>query len=147
MAETQNNQKDAAGKDKRSEKRSRTQFIRARVTPEEKMKFDKRCHDRGFTAGDYIRYSCIDAKPLGRAPKRSVNEKAMSEILLEVGKMGKGLSNINQLARALNTALLTPDVSGTELVKVVEYHQKNLEAMYETISELRANMREMLLKP
>ena len=145
MTETQNNQDDAGDKKKRSNNRLRNAFIRARVTPEEKAKFNKRCQDRSLTAGDYIRKMCIDADIIGRPPQRRIDQALLAEIIMEIGKMGKGMNNLNQLARAMNTALLKPDVAGTELVKVLLYHQKNLEGVYETISELRNAVREMLL--
>ena len=145
MTETQNNQDDAADKNKRSENRLRTAFIRARVTPEEKAEFLKRCQDRSLTAGDYIRKMCIDAKIVGRPPQRRINQVLLAQIIMEIGKMGKGMNNLNQLAHAMNIALLKPDVEGTELIKVLLYHQQSLEGVYETISELRTAVREMLL--
>lgn len=132
-------------KRKKSESRKRKEYIRARVTPEQKKLFTQWCENACITEADYIRQKCLEEEPLRAVPKRRVDEKLMAQALMEIGKLGKGLNNINQAAKALNITQKQPDVIGTYMFQTLRFHEKNLTEVYEAIQELRAFMRDNLL--
>lgn len=83
----------------RSEKRQRTEYIRARVTPEEKQRFLTRCTSSGLSTGDYIRQVCLDMKPLRAVRKVSVERKLLAQAINQMARYG---NNLNQVVRKLN---------------------------------------------
>ena len=129
----------------KSEKRQRTKVIRARVTEAEQKEFLRRCNAAELSAGDYIRSKCLDAEPLRRTAKRRVDEELMAKALHQVGQLGKGLNNVNQVAKSLNTTRMQPDVKGSDMVKTLLFHEKNLLQIYETVEEFRLLIRQTLL--
>jgi hypothetical protein len=127
----------------KSEKRKRTKFIRARVTEDEHKEFSRRCIEAGLSSGDYIRFKCLKQKPL--QSRARVDEKLMAEALHQIGLLGKGLNNVNQVAKSLNIAKMQPDVTGTDMVKTIAFHEENLAQVYEAIQEFRSLIRQILL--
>ena len=83
----------------RSEKRKRTLYIRARVTPEEKLRFLNRCESSGFIEADYIRAACLDAKPLRAVRKQNIDQELLTIAVRQISRYG---NNLNQIARKLN---------------------------------------------
>jgi hypothetical protein len=129
----------------KSEKRKRTKFIRARVTEAEQKEFLRRCTAAELSAGDYIRSRCLDAEPLRKPAKRRVDEELMAQALHQIGQLGKGLNNVNQVAKSLNTTMMQPDVTGSDMVKTIAFHEENLAQVYEAIQEFRSLIRQILL--
>lgn len=84
---------------KKSERRQRQQFIRARCTAEEKQQAEARAQERGLTLGDFIRVKVLEVKPLKREKKATPHREAVLLLRAEMNKIG---SNINQIARAMN---------------------------------------------
>jgi hypothetical protein len=129
----------------KSEKRKRTKFIRARVSEAEQKEFLRRCNAAELSAGDYIRVKCLDAEPLRKPAKRRVDEELMAQALHQIGQLGKGLNNVNQVAKSLNTTMMQPDVTGRDMVNTLKFHEKNLLQIYETVQEFRSLIRQTLL--
>ena len=99
-------------KRKKSETRKRTDYIRFRVTPEEKKAFLQRCDDAGLTPADYMRKSALKMRPL----KPTVDTKLLAQMLSEWGRIG---NNLNQLARHYNAGNSADQEIGRELIKIV----------------------------
>lgn len=85
---------------RKSEKRQRTATIFARVTPDEKAAFVARADRAGMAAAAFARAALIgESGP--RAQRRvPVDSAALRQVLGHLGKTG---SNLNQIARYLNT--------------------------------------------
>ncbi|MGS3139816.1 MobC family plasmid mobilization relaxosome protein [Aeromonas sanarellii] len=85
---------------RKSEKRQRTAAIYARVTPDEKTAFLVRADKAGMAAAAFARAALVgDSGP--RAQRRlPVDSAALRQVLGHLGKTG---SNLNQIARYLNT--------------------------------------------
>ena len=83
-----------------SEKRQRADMAWMRLTPEERARLDERAERAGMTVSAYMRHQCLgEAGP--RAVRRPpVERAALSQLLGQLGKCG---SNVNQIARALNS--------------------------------------------
>ena len=76
----------------------RTTQIHVRLTGEEKKKLDALAAEYGADLSEYIR-----ARALGATPRQSGKATGERAVLLEtLGNLGKGLSNLNQIARSLN---------------------------------------------
>ncbi|MEL7121254.1 MAG: plasmid mobilization relaxosome protein MobC, partial [Bacteroidota bacterium] len=128
---------------KKSEKRQRTEFIRARVTPEMKQEFLRRCADAGLSSTDYIRRKCLDETPLRKVPRvRYESDLDLSKVLAHLGKWG---SNVNQIAHAINIALLQKEYSTTYAEQTLRTHQQKFDEILLVISECRDMIREKLL--
>lgn len=84
-----------------SERRQRTGHpAQMRVTPEERAQLEARAERTGMTVSAYMRHQCLgEAGP--RAVRRPPVERAALARLL--GQLGKCGSNVNQIARALNS--------------------------------------------
>lgn len=73
-------------------------LIQLRTTEEEKMEFSIRAKEAGMNVTDFIK-SCT----LGKAPrtrKADFDREILIRLLAELGKVG---SNVNQIAKAMNT--------------------------------------------
>ena len=117
-------------KKSKSSKRKRTTVIQARVTPEEKQTFLKRCDSAELTPADYIRAKCLDAKPLRAMPKITVERELILQAIHQLMRYG---NNLNQVARKLN--------QGRTLNK---QELTDLKAAIHIISELRLTFRQAL---
>lgn len=89
-----------------SAKRQRTKIIQIRCTAHERDKAARLADRAGLSLGAFARAAMLgDSGP--RAQRRPpADHKALRQILGHLGKLG---SNANQIARALNAALLDGD--------------------------------------
>jgi antitoxin component of RelBE/YafQ-DinJ toxin-antitoxin module len=128
---------------KKKPKRIRTEFIRARVKPNEKVRFEKLCEDSGLSPSDYIRKKILEEEPLPKLKrKKSASEIELSEVLHFANKSS---NNINQIARALNRALLEANYTSTNFLKTLEQYQKLITEAKEGLDDVRSLIREKLL--
>ncbi len=124
----------------RSNKRRRHEIIRARVTPEEKMRAEEKARTMGGMG------ALFRAAVLGYTPPRLADRdvlvqqlKAFSDLIAEFGKIG---SNLNQIAKHLNAGRPGDRVEGTLASALSEY-----ENAIRTLDELRlVNMQAMGLE-
>lgn len=94
-----------------SETRQRAEVRRMRLTENERKLLEARAEAAGMTIGAFIRHQCLgQAGP--RAMRRPpVKRKALAQLL---GLLGNSGSNLNQIARALNSDRPIPhDIDGT----------------------------------
>lgn len=94
-----------------SETRQRGETAWLRLTPGERAQLDERAERAGMTVSAYMRHQCLgEAGP--RAVRRPpVERAALAQLLGQLGKIG---SNLNQIARALNTdRQVLHDIGGT----------------------------------
>jgi hypothetical protein len=84
-----------------SNKRQRGAPVSIRLLPEERVELEMRAREAGLSIGSYLR-ACALGSPGPRA-KRSppVNAEALARAVAELNKAG---SNLNQIARILNSA-------------------------------------------
>jgi hypothetical protein len=76
----------------------RSEFLKLRVTPEEKRMLMTLAENARASVSDYVRCKTIGQPvPMSRPPKG--DRAALLSLLAELGKIG---SNINQLARSAN---------------------------------------------
>jgi transposase-like protein len=78
----------------------RNSVIQVRFTAAEKSRLVRTADERGFTVSDFIRVHSLNAAPLHR--KASGQRADLIKALAELGKVG---SNVNQVAKALNTLM------------------------------------------
>ena len=118
----------AEPKTKKSEKRQRTEFIRARVTPEEKANFLQHCAAAGLSMGDFIRKKYCNTKPLRMYISRREHQVVMAQVLGQLMKsqnrMARLDNNVNQMAKAINSARLS--INNSELVLIIDRNEKVL---------------------
>jgi len=76
--------------------------IRVRVTQAEKNRIWQQAHESDHTPSDYLRVKALGATPLRYVP--TPDRAVLLNLLAELGKIG---SNVNQIARHLNTAQAT----------------------------------------
>ena len=83
-----------------SEKRQRTKLAMIRLTPVEHSQAENAASNAGLTLSSYARTQMLNA-----APPRSVRRPPIEKALLAriLGQLGKAGSNLNQLARYLNS--------------------------------------------
>ena len=74
------------------------QTIRVRVTATEKYLIWQRAKESGQTPSDFMRLKTIASAPSRRVP--TPEREALLRLMAELGKIG---SNVNQIARVLNT--------------------------------------------
>ncbi|MEZ0611357.1 plasmid mobilization relaxosome protein MobC [Fibrella sp. WM1] len=72
--------------------------IRVRVTAAEKQRIWQQARESGHTPSDYLRVRALAGQALRRVP--TPDRAALLVLLAELGKIG---SNVNQIARALNS--------------------------------------------
>jgi hypothetical protein len=83
-----------------SENRQRGGFIGFRATAAERAELDALAERAGLSLSSYVR-GCALSAPTTRAVRRpTVERAALSQILAQLGKCG---SNLNQIARVLNS--------------------------------------------
>lgn len=76
----------------------RTTMLRLRLTTAEKQHLDTIAKEAGFTVSDFIRKLVLHVKP-----KRSVPNPDREVLLMLLADLHKIGSNLNQIARVLNT--------------------------------------------
>lgn len=112
-----------------SEKRRRIASIASRYTPFELAEIAERAHAVGMTIGQYQRAAALDTAslPLPRVRRRRSPEMAMlDQILGQIGKIG---SNVNQIARVLNSGNAAPAELQHALAAVAEMRRHVRAAM------------------
>ena len=140
---------------KKSEKRKRTEYIRARVSSEEKKVFVDLCSSYGLSAGDFIRKKCCNAKPLRQVHNHNDNQKIPAHliglVLQNQNRMARLDNNVNQMAKAINIARL--NCSRTDMIAILNRHEQTLlhlislyQAYLETSNECRDLLRQSLKK-
>jgi len=75
----------------------RTELLRVRVTPGEKIRIWHEAKDAGLTPSDYMRGLILNTKPVRKLP--TPGRELLLKLLAEQNKAG---SNLNQIARELN---------------------------------------------
>lgn len=83
-----------------TEKRQRSSVVGLRMTPEERAELDRRADRAGLSVAAYLRAAALgDAGP--RATRKPpIAKQELVRVLSQLGKIG---SNVNQLARAVNS--------------------------------------------
>lgn len=84
--------------------------IRVRVTATEKRRIWQMATEAGYTPSDFMRLrSMATTQPLRRVP--TPDREVLLNLMAELGKIG---SNVNQIARALNSRDDTGQLAGIE---------------------------------
>ena len=88
-----------------SETRQRPHVAQMRVTAEERAQLEAAAERAGLSVGAFMRQQCLGT-PGPRATRRPpVERAALAQLLAQLGKCG---SNLNQIARALNSGDAPP---------------------------------------
>ncbi len=82
-----------------SNKRQRTKFLTARLTPGEHAAIAQLADKRGLSPGALIRQTLLNVPPGPSVRRPTADTKLLAKVLAELGKIG---SNINQIAYHLN---------------------------------------------
>ncbi|MDN3568717.1 plasmid mobilization relaxosome protein MobC [Paeniroseomonas aquatica] len=83
-----------------SEKRQRADLAWMRLTPAERAQLDELAERAGMTVSAYMRHQCLGSAGPRAVRRPPVERAALAQLLGQLGKVG---SNVNQIARALNT--------------------------------------------
>lgn len=113
--------------DDKTEKRKRNRLIQCRCDDAEYAQAKRLADRAGFTLGAYTR-ACVLGSPGPRAQRLPTTNK--KELIRLLGELGKNGSNLNQLARAVNSGQI-PRV-------------KAIERACEAFSDMRADVRRAL---
>ena len=97
-------------RDWRNTKRQRQKSVSVRLSESEYERLKNDASRQSLTVGSYIRSTMLDA-PIPRQSRRPLAKKDTAIIGKYLGELGKLGSNINQIARALNSANLSGDDS------------------------------------
>lgn len=105
-----------------SEKRQRTVPVSVRFSPDELGRLEKAADDAGLSRGAYLR-ACGLGDPGPRATRKP--PVAKQELVRILGQLGKIGSNVNQIARAINSGNdpngLSDDIKAA-VVAIAEIH-------------------------
>jgi hypothetical protein len=82
-----------------SNKRIRTKFVIARLSPHEHAAIMALAGKRGMSPGALIRQTLLNVPPGPNTRRPTVDEKLLSQLIAELGKVG---SNLNQIAKHLS---------------------------------------------
>jgi len=83
-----------------SETRQRSHLVQVRCTVEEHAQFQAAAERAGLSVGAYLRHQGIGATGPRAARRPPIERTLLAQLLGELGKCG---SNVNQIARTLNT--------------------------------------------
>ncbi len=83
-----------------SEKRQRTKGVRVRLTPDEYTRVVEAADNAGLALGAFARACMLDGPGPRATRKPPVAKEELTRILGQLGKIG---SNVNQIARAINS--------------------------------------------
>jgi hypothetical protein len=89
-----------------SAKRQRTRFVNVRLTPDEHAAMEAAAERAGQSVASYVRQQCIGTPGPRAVPRPPVERAALAQLLAQLGKCG---SNLNQIARVLNSGGDEPD--------------------------------------
>lgn len=84
-----------------SNKRKRTKFVVARLSPDEHAAVAALADKRGMSPGALIRQTLLNVPPGPNVRRPSIDVKLLAKTLAELGKIG---SNINQIAYRYNVS-------------------------------------------
>ena len=105
-----------------SEKRQRTKDVRVRLTPEEYDRVKLAADNTGLALGAFARACMLDGPGPRATRKPPVAKQELVRILGQLGKIG---SNVNQIARAINSGDdpngLSDDIKAA-VVAIAEIH-------------------------
>lgn len=105
-----------------SEKRQRTKDVRVRLTPEEYDRVKLAADNTGLALGAFARACMLDGPGPRATRKPPVAKQELVRILGQLGKIG---SNVNQIARAVNSGDdpngLSDDIKAA-VVAIAEIH-------------------------
>lgn len=83
-----------------SERRQREKVVRARLTIDEAAQLDAAASAAGMTPSAFIRHQAIGTAGPRTVRRPPIERVALAKVLAQLGKCG---SNLNQIARHLNT--------------------------------------------
>ncbi len=83
-----------------SEKRKRNKLAHVRLSDEEHALLKSAADKTGLALGAYLRAAALDSPGPRAARKPPIRRQELVRLLGQIGKLG---SNVNQIARALNT--------------------------------------------
>lgn len=83
-----------------SESRKRTKMLPTRWTPDEYEKLTRRSHQAGLSRAAFIRLQTLGEEGPRSQKRPSLERRNLAQLHAELGKIG---SNINQIARHLNS--------------------------------------------
>jgi hypothetical protein len=89
-----------------SEQRRRRRVKSVRFSPEELARLEADAARAGLTVGSYVRFVVLQAPVPRQARRPPVERELLSKALGELGKVG---SNVNQIAKHLNSGRSVPD--------------------------------------
>ncbi|QDK82615.1 MobC family plasmid mobilization relaxosome protein [Spirosoma sp. KCTC 42546] len=108
--------------------------IRVRVTATEKRRIWQMALEAGYTPSDFMRLRSMAAtQPLRRVP--TPEREVLLNLMAELGKIG---SNVNQIARALNSRDETGQLAGIE-PDAINQAMHNVEALTAHFLNLLSN--------
>ena len=84
-----------------SNKRKRTKFVVARLSPDEHAAITALADKRGMSPGALIRQTLLNVPPGPNIRRPSIDTKLLAKTLAELGKIG---SNVNQIAYRYNVS-------------------------------------------
>ncbi len=89
-----------------SDKRQRKRFVNVRLTDDEDAAITAAAERAGQSVAAYIRQQCIGAPGPRAVPRPPVERAVLAQLLAQLGKCG---SNLNQIARVLNSGGDAPE--------------------------------------
>jgi len=89
----------------KSEKRQRDALLQVRLTAAERATLDAAAERAGLSLAGYARSTLLSAPPVRQARRPPVERAELARLLAQLGKIG---SNVNQIARVLNSDGDTP---------------------------------------
>jgi hypothetical protein len=87
-----------------TEKRVRDRILTVRLSAEERAAIDEAANKAGLVVGSYARQAMLGAPAPRQVRRPPVERRELARLLGELGKIG---GNLNQLAKAANTGILT----------------------------------------
>ena len=127
-------------KPRKSETRKRNHVKSLRLDDQELSTFLKNAQEAGMSPGDYFRMKCC-----GTTPRRSkkiegqVDEKIFVSMMGQLGKWG---SNLNQIAKAINKAMVLKQ-AGT-VAAILDKKSADIESLRQTVTECYLFMSQIL---
>lgn len=88
-----------------SQKRQRTHLVQIRCTAAEHAQLQEAAERAGLTIGAFVRQRCLGSAGPRAVRRPPVERAALAQLLAQLGKCG---SNLNQIARVLNSGGDTP---------------------------------------
>ena len=95
----------------------RTCVVKTRLTGEEKKAFEEKCGALSLNQSEYLRQAVLCGKVSATVKVTQCNEEMLDRISSLVAQYGKIGSNLNQIARYLNSGGQPYGELGTELKK------------------------------